>query len=791
MSDLFMTPQEVNDNDDTYELIIPSSFQDALSYQQQIIWLYLHKQNKLVEGENITLTENADGTVTISAEGGGSGSTYRIDSVTPDEGYAAAYALIDIATGEQSGETIQIPEAGQGPQGDPGVGISTINGEVGDTGTTVTVTLTDGSTETFFVQRGVAGQDGSPGQPGQDGSDGVSPEVTITSITDGHRVTITDADHPQGQSFDVMDGEDGAPGLNGTDGNGIASITYSRISSYDLYSETPTIESNQTLQANSTHIWGDVTLKVGSSDMTLNKRTNDIRDGIAYHSRLRFDTSGSPYMQFTLSKPLVLKVICDATYMGTTATLDIYNADTNVLVQSITKSDFINYAATTNQLPAGNYKMSLSSGYVYFYGIKSTTSSVNKTRVTITETDGTVTTFDIPDGQDGAPGQDGVTPNISASATVGTNTGTPTVQVTKSGTTAAPEFTFAFDGLKGDQGAAGQNGQDGISPTVTVRTITGGHQIEIVSAGGTERFDVMDGTDGTDGTDGISPTVTVRSITGGHQIEIVSAGGTERFDVMDGTDGSAATIQVGTVTTGQPGTNASVTNSGTSSAAVLDFTIPAGATGSQGPAGPGVPTGGTAGQVLSKIDGTDYNTEWVTPSSGGGGGVEIATDNTHTLRGTTLYVRSSAGTNKAMTLENAVFNFNIMATPIASPAAYASYKLIKPINLGQDVNMSPWDLLHFDLKNTAGESITYAYLNNLVEFNTSGTNTLALMASALPNVDTWQGSIFIANTSLNFAKVGTYSMRFRNPDGRISMYLKMDLSGITLANNESITLYFY
>lgn len=37
--------------------------------------------------------------------------------------------------------------------------------------------------------------------------------------------------------------------------------------------------------------------------------------------------------------------------------------------------------------------------------------------------------------------------------------------------------------------------------------------------------------------------------------------------------------------------------------------------GEQGPAGQGVPAGGTAGQVLSKIDGTDYNTEWKTLSS--------------------------------------------------------------------------------------------------------------------------------------------------------------------------------
>lgn len=56
---------------------------------------------------------------------------------------------------------------------------------------------------------------------GQDGADGVSPEVSIGVITGGHSVTITDADHPGGQTFNVMDGqdgEDGAPGQDGADG---------------------------------------------------------------------------------------------------------------------------------------------------------------------------------------------------------------------------------------------------------------------------------------------------------------------------------------------------------------------------------------------------------------------------------------------------------------------------------------------------------------------------------------------------------------------------------------------
>jgi hypothetical protein len=47
----------------------------------------------------------------------------------------------------------------------------------------------------------------------------------------------------------------------------------------------------------------------------------------------------------------------------------------------------------------------------------------------------------------------------------------------------------------------------------------------------------------------------------------------------DGGDGAAATVEVGTVTTGDPGTDAEVTNVGTSSAAVLNFTIPRGDTG--------------------------------------------------------------------------------------------------------------------------------------------------------------------------------------------------------------------
>lgn len=76
---------------------------------------------------------------------------------------------------------------------------------------------------------------------------------------------------------------------------------------------------------------------------------------------------------------------------------------------------------------------------------------------------------------------------------------------------------------------------------------------------------------------------------------------------------AGATITVGRTTTTEPGTNASVTNVGTPSNAILDFNIPAGATGPQGiqgPAGPIGPTGpaGPSGTTETNTYGRKYDT---------------------------------------------------------------------------------------------------------------------------------------------------------------------------------------
>jgi len=85
-------------------------------------------------------------------------------------------------------------------------------------------------------------------------------------------------------------------------------------------------------------------------------------------------------------------------------------------------------------------------------------------------------------------------------------------------------------------------------------------------------------------------TVTFASTTTGNIIASAGSGATG----ATGATGAAATIAAGTTTTGNEGTNASVVNSGSSSAATFDFTIPRGNTGVTGNTGATGATGAAA-----------------------------------------------------------------------------------------------------------------------------------------------------------------------------------------------------
>ena len=156
--------------------------------------------------------------------------------------------------------------------------------------------------------------------------------------------------------------------------------------------------------------------------------------------------------------------------------------------------------------------------------------------------------------------------------------------------------------------------------------------------------------------------------TGGTKGQVLAKKSNANYDtewINNSGGGSTVSVNVGKTTTGEPGTNASVTNKGDETNVVLDFTIPRGATGPQGPtgkqgpaggtgpAGPGVAAGGTKGQVLAKKSNTNYDTEWIN-NSGGGSTVSVNVGKTTT---------GEPGTNASVTNKgdetNVVLDFTI------------------------------------------------------------------------------------------------------------------------------------
>lgn len=169
-----------------------------------------------------------------------------------------------------------------------------------------------------------------------------------------------------------------------------------------------------------------------------------------------------------------------------------------------------------------------------------------------------------------------------------------------------PQGMRGLPGVMGAQGLPGVHGRDGIdgkdAPTISDIDISqdknsfkfivylsdGSYyetkEIKIPSGGSAYSFIGLGGGGSGSGADGKSAyeiwldegnTGTVTDF-------LNSLIGPPGVDGTDGIDGAAATIAVGTVTTGAPGSPATVTNVGTSSAAVFNFSIPRGNTGAPG-----------------------------------------------------------------------------------------------------------------------------------------------------------------------------------------------------------------
>lgn len=94
---------------------------------------------------------------------------------------------------------------------------------------------------------------------------------------------------------------------------------------------------------------------------------------------------------------------------------------------------------------------------------------------------------------------------------------------------------------------------------------------------------------------------------------------------------------------------------------------PEGPQGPAGPAGPGVAAGGTAGQVLSKVDSTDYNTQWIDPPSGSDPDA-IKKDGTTTTTARIPFAEGIAAGSNIFT--EGIFKHS---TPVGSTSNYTSF----------------------------------------------------------------------------------------------------------------------
>lgn len=116
-------------------------------------------------------------------------------------------------------------------------------------------------------------------------------------------------------------------------------------------------------------------------------------------------------------------------------------------------------------------------------------------------------------------------------------------------------------GEKGEQGEQGIQGEQGLAGEITNVTATIDNNI------GTPSVDVS-----------LGGTASKRTF----NLSFHNLKGEKGEQGTNGIDGKSATIQIGTVTTGEPGTQASVINSGTNTDAIFNFTIPAGKDGTSG-----------------------------------------------------------------------------------------------------------------------------------------------------------------------------------------------------------------
>ena len=168
-----------------------------------------------------------------------------------------------------------------------------------------------------------------------------------------------------------------------------------------------------------------------------------------------------------------------------------------------------------------------------------------------------------------------------------------------------------------------------------------------------------------------------------------------------------------------------------------------GSVGVPGPAGPGVPAGGTAGQILQKIDGTNYNTDWVTVNFSATWGDITGTLSNQTDLQSALDAKydasnplgfiTSAALTPYLTSATASATYQTLAgmsSYLTTSAAAASYYPLTG-NPSSFLDSAVADTLYYSIGNPSG-FITY-YNADLAYYPLSGNPSSFLVAADIAN----------------------------------------------------------
>ena len=136
---------------------------------------------------------------------------------------------------------------------------------------------------------------------------------------------------------------------------------------------------------------------------------------------------------------------------------------------------------------------------------------------------------------------------------------------------------------------------------------------------------------------------------------------------------------------------------------------PQGLQGVQGEAGVGVPAGGTAGQVLAKVDGDDYHTEWVDQTGGGGNIAPVTVGNTAPGTEGALWYNTEDGRTYVYALDTW-----IDASPPVVPGNMVGYDQDGNITLRDDasINYANGASILSGIGSTYGDAEVAEYLAN-------------------------------------------------------------------------------